>query len=431
MVICTNGLTPINKFSALTFFSNSTFHNFLKHSKERLLKKIFYIFFFKKRKRTRFKIKPNLVSLSSVATVRSFINKRRFKKRRLKRRRFKMRRIRYFKKNSSMFFRAMFYTPVSSTSLFRLSFSVHFLHFITLRSFIRSSFSVIVLSHVIQNTALFSKKVFRGGRESGLLSLRLGILNALTLFNNSYWFTILHFLPFSIAFKFLKKNTKKRRLFAMHVKSSNLIFSTDTFFYRNFYICTILFRKIRRNNLFSLRCSHFYSKYVLKYLEFYFKSKTSISFLPYLFYKKKCKRVRRALNVCLFPVLKNFNRLFFFNDFISVLAITFLQRNISIFVRWLMRFMKKIRIKLHKRFLFLLRLYFTRLFKLYSKGLKYKGFKLRIKGKISVAGSSKKRIFKMSQGLCSLTTKNSRVSYYNNIIRTYTGALGVKAFLFY
>ena len=431
MTVCANGLTPISKFSVLTLFYNFTFHNFLKHSKERLLKKIFYIFFFKKRKRARFKIRPNLVSLFSTITVKSFTNKRRFKKRRLKRRRFKMRRIRYFKKNSSMFFRAMFYTPATNMRLFCLSFLVYFLHFTTLRSFIHSSFSVTVFSRAIQHTPLSNKKVFRGGRESGLLSLRLGILNALTLFNNSYWFTILHFLPFSIAFKFLKKNTKKRRIFSMHVKSSNLVPSTDTFFYRNFYICTILFRKIRCNNLFSLRCSHFYSKYVLKYLEFYFKSKVSISFLPYCFYKKKCKRVRRALNVCLFPVLKNFNRLFFFNDFISVLSITFLQRNISIFVRWLMRFMKKIRIKLHKRFLFLLRLYFTRLFKLYSKGLKYKGFKLQIKGKISVAGSSKKRIFKMSQGLCSLTTKNSRVSYYNNIIRTYTGALGIKAFLFY
>lgn len=379
----------------------------------------------------RFKIKPNLVSLFSTTTVKSFINKRRFKKRRLKRRRFKMKRIRYFKKNSSMFFRAMLYTPVTNKGLFRLSFFLYLLHFTTLRSYICSSFSVITFSRIIQNNSFSNKKTLRSGHESRLLSLRLGILNAITLFNNSYWFTILHFLPFSIAFKLLKKNTKKRRIFDMHVKSSNLVFSTDTFFYRNFYICTILFRKVKYNSLLSLRCSHFYNKYVLKYLEFYFKSKVSISFLPYCFYKKKCKRVRRALNVCLFPVLKNFNRLFFFNDFISVLSITFLQRNIFIFVRWLMRFMKKIRIKLHKRFLFLLKLYFTRLFKLYSKGLKYKGFKLQIKGKISVAGSSKKRIFKMSQGLCSLTTKNSRVSYYNNIIRTYTGALGIKAFLFY
>ena len=331
--IYANGLSPINKFSGLTFFSSSIFYNFLKHSKERLLKKIFYIFFFKKKKRIRFKIKPNLVSLFSTSTSKSFINKRRFKKRRLKRRRFKIKRIRYFKKNSSLFFRAMFYTPITNTSLLRLSFFVYFLHFITLRSYIRSCFSTTAFSRTIQSTSFSKRKIFISGQESRLLSLRLGILNALTLFNNSYWFTILHFLPFSIAFKLLKKNTKKRRLFAMHVKSSNLVSSTDTFFYRNLYICTVLFRKIKCDNLFSLRCSHFYNKYVLKYLEFYFKSKVSISFLPYCFYKKKCKRVRRALNVCLFPVLKNFNRLFFFNDFISILSIMFLQRNISIFVR--------------------------------------------------------------------------------------------------
>lgn len=185
-VICANGLSFINKLSGLIFFSNSIFCSFLKHSKERLLKKIFYIFFFKKRKRMRFKIKPNLVSLFSTATVKSFINKRRFKKRRLKRRRFKMKRIRYFKKNSSMFFRAMFYTPVTNTGLFRLSFFVYFLHFTTLCSYIRSSFSVIAFSRTTQNNSFSNKKIFRSGHESRLLSLRLGILNALTLFNNSY-----------------------------------------------------------------------------------------------------------------------------------------------------------------------------------------------------------------------------------------------------
>jgi hypothetical protein len=85
-----------------------------------------------------------------------------------------------------MFFRAMSHTPVTSMRLFCLSLLVYFLHFITLRSFIRSSFYVTVFSRAIQNTPFSNKKVFRGGRESGLLSLRLGILNALTLFNNSY-----------------------------------------------------------------------------------------------------------------------------------------------------------------------------------------------------------------------------------------------------
>ena len=185
-VICANGLSSTNKFNGLILFSNSIFYSFLKHSKERLLKKFFYIFFLKKRKRMRFKIKPNLVSLFSTTTVKSFINKRRFKKRRLKRRRFKMKRIRYFKKNSSMFFRAMLYTPVTNKGLFRLSFFLYLLHFTTLRSYICSSFSVITFSRIIQNNSFSNKKTLRSGHESRLLSLRLGILNAITLFNNSY-----------------------------------------------------------------------------------------------------------------------------------------------------------------------------------------------------------------------------------------------------
>lgn len=323
----------------------------------------------------------------------------------------------------------------SNSKLLVLNFYKHYLHFFTLRSNVRACFFINTFSELnnTQSTVVFvpQGKSMKKKFNLRLFNLKLSIKNALTLFNNFYWFDIFHFLPFSIALKVLKKNIQKRRLFTFYKKTDSIQLSTNNFFYRNFFICSILFKKLERTQSFFLRCSHFYNKFILKYLEFYFNSRVSISFLPYCFYKKKCQRAKRALSVCLFPVLKNFNRLFFFNDFISVLAITFLQRNVFIFARWLIRFMKKTRIRLHKRFLFLLRLYFTRLFKLYSRSLKYKGFKLQIKGKISVAGSSKKRIFKMSQGLCSLTTKSCRVSYYNNIIRTYTGALGLKVFLFY
>jgi ribosomal protein S3 len=112
-------------------------------------------------------------------------------------------------------------------------------------------------------------------------------------------------------------------------------------------------------------------------------------------------------------------------------VVMFSQHNITIFARWLIRFMEKIRIKLHRRFLFLLKLYFKRLHVLHSKILNYIGLKLVIKGKIGSAGSSKKKIFKMSQGLCSLTKKNHKIAYCNRIVRTYTGALGLKLFLFY
>ena len=123
------------------------------------------------------------------------------------------------------------------------------------------------------------------------------------------FFIFYHFL---LHLKFLKKIYKKEDYSLFIKKLIVYSYLLIIFFYRNFFICSVLFKKLERTKSFFLRCSHFYNKFILKYLEFYFNSRISISFLPYCFYKKKCQRVKRALSVCLFPVLKNFNRLFFF-----------------------------------------------------------------------------------------------------------------------
>jgi ribosomal protein S3 len=56
--------------------------------------------------------------------------------------------------------------------------------------------------------------------------------------------------------------------------------------------------------------------------------------------------------------------------------------------------------------------------------LKAKGFKVKLKGKISVAGNSRKRTILFRTGKNSHTTLNLRVLHHKGTIVTFTGVMG-------
>lgn len=60
-----------------------------------------------------------------------------------------------------------------------------------------------------------------------------------------------------------------------------------------------------------------------------------------------------------------------------------------------------------------------------------KGFFFDIRGKVGVAGNSKKRHFYFYIGKLSLSEKSSRIEHKQGIIKTHTGCLGVTFILNY
>lgn len=56
--------------------------------------------------------------------------------------------------------------------------------------------------------------------------------------------------------------------------------------------------------------------------------------------------------------------------------------------------------------------------------LDVKGFKVKLKGKISVAGNSRKRTILFRAGKNSHTNLNLRVLHHKNTIVTFTGVMG-------
>ena len=60
-----------------------------------------------------------------------------------------------------------------------------------------------------------------------------------------------------------------------------------------------------------------------------------------------------------------------------------------------------------------------------------KGFFFDIRGKVGVAGNAKKRHLSFNVGKFSKTTKCSKIEYQQQIVRTFTGALGVTMIMYF
>jgi len=63
--------------------------------------------------------------------------------------------------------------------------------------------------------------------------------------------------------------------------------------------------------------------------------------------------------------------------------------------------------------------------------LKVKGLKIRLKGKISSAGNSRKKSILYRVGQTSLTNLDLRVLYEKDTVVTFTGVMGLNVAIFY
>ena len=93
--------------------------------------------------------------------------------------------------------------------------------------------------------------------------------------------------------------------------------------------------------------------------------------------------------------------------------------------------MGRIQFKNHKKFLNLFKFTINSYSKLFVYANNVSGFFFDIRGKVGVSGNAKKRHFSFNEGEFSKTTKNSKFEYQHQIVRTFTGALGVTMILYY
>jgi len=128
---------------------------------------------------------------------------------------------------------------------------------------------------------------------------------------------------------------------------------------------------------------------------------------------------------------KRLGHKFFFEESLHILHLGFTLHDPKLVSSWFRSLIKRIsfwKTRLIFRFIkYLFQNYFVFIF----KDLSIKGFKVKLKGKISAAGNSRKRTILYRKGRTSHTTYSLRVVHESLTINTFTGVLGLQVWIFY
>ena len=168
-------------------------------------------------------------------------------------------------------------------------------------------------------------------------------------------------------------------------------------------------------------------KFLLTFFEKFFNLKTlvKVKFLKntYKFLEKRL--ISRGLQKKHWKFQNRIGKGFFFLESMKVIWYTLLLKDCRFFLNWFRRTMERLYFKSQKKFLRFLKVICRALFLKYRKAINVRGFFFDIRGKVGVTGNAKKRHFFFKEGKSSFTEKRLKLSYYQDLVRTKTGVLGV------
>ena len=122
---------------------------------------------------------------------------------------------------------------------------------------------------------------------------------------------------------------------------------------------------------------------------------------------------------------------FFLEEALHILHIGFTLKDIKLVSSWLKAIIKRISFW-KTRFIFrFIKYLFNNYFAFILKFLGVKGFKVKLKGKISVAGNSRKRSILYRVGKTSHSTIDVKVIHDLSLVNTFTGVMGLQTWMFY
>jgi hypothetical protein len=246
-------------------------------------------------------------------------------------------------------------------------------------------------------------------------------------------------------------------------KIGNLVYKDLNIFkkvtYNQFILYSILNKQIKFSNVLS--------NYNINYLFFFYKSysmlfnqknltniyNTNLFFFKYFISKflnnfstdkkflikiqKNSIILNQQENLYKLILLKS-RRLIFLKEinisvqtFLAFVFSVFLSKDIVLFKNFLKYTLEATSFPKHKKYLYTLRVILNLVFDLTGKQFNMLGIYIKIKGKIGVGGSLKKKIFVFKKGVFSFTKKNQKINYTRDAIRTYSGVLGFEAYIAY
>lgn len=276
--------------------------------------------------------------------------------------------------------------------------------------------------------------------------------NFFSFFHNNYYsnlkttLKVLHFLNDfyinnyytskynnSIQGLLINKNTNVNFLKSYNPLNKNgFIFKTDNNKFFNNYYPIVYFEKKKLNLFFSkyrvgpnINYSIYMHFYILSFLENIFKKNFFLKTFNNNF--QKIKEVA-SINL-MYNNYKNYKpkflKKFSITDLIEIIWYSFLFKDLNMLSNWFCNLLELTKFLMHRKILIFFGNFIKKYSNLFMKDLNIKGFFFDIRGKVGVAGNSKKRHFFFKFGKLSRSTKKSKMNFKQAVVRTPSGAMGV------
>lgn len=223
---------------------------------------------------------------------------------------------------------------------------------------------------------------------------------------------------------FLAKIMRKSLPFFLSYFRPTNIYALDcfSFFFKKYFLYVSALKKYEFKHLIPFQIS------ILRFMRFCSGKNIFFKIFPFLstsltlkentrcsIWAQKVKYYRKVLG----PKL-------LLNESLQILYLCLKNKDIHLFSEWVTSMFYKISFWKHKTFLRYIK-YVLRHFFLGIYGeLEFKGMKYQLKGKISVAGNSRTRTSYHYVGFTSHSTFNNKILHRLNLVRTFTGVLGLK-----
>lgn len=191
--------------------------------------------------------------------------------------------------------------------------------------------------------------------------------------------------------------------------------------------------KIFSYDKFSPNVTMWYYNTLIRFIENCTGKKVFVKFNPFIENSLTFNDLARC-NLWAFRV-QAFQKLLgpklFLKESLKILHISFRYKDPTFLSNWIRGMLKRMSFWKYKLLFRYLKYVVRHLFQLHFKELGFKGFKLKLKGKISVAGNARTRTLFYRIGNTSHSTFDNKVAYDLSYVNTFTGVLGFKLWFFF
>lgn len=171
--------------------------------------------------------------------------------------------------------------------------------------------------------------------------------------------------------------------------------------------------------------------YILGFMENFFKKKILLKLSNNFFRKTGNFKFLNSI----FLENKNYQpkymKGFYICDFIEILWYSFFLKDLTLINDWFCKFFEATHFRFHRKFILFLQNFMNKHSHIFINVLKIKGFFFDIRGKVGVAGNSKKRHYFFRFGELNKSTKSRKINFNQSVIRTPSGALGLTLIINY